>query len=62
MSGEGELYYGIVIMGLCIPPFVHYALKFIRKDRPRVRWSLAAAKAATRADLERAKKLLKGGS
>ena len=61
MSGEAELYYGIIITGLCVPPFVHYAMKFIRKGLPGARRDLVAMKIAARADLERTKKLLRAG-
>jgi hypothetical protein len=59
MSGEAELYYGIIIAGLCVPPFVHYALKFIREGLPEARRDLIAMKAAAKADLERTKEILR---
>ena len=59
MSGELEFYYGIIIAGLCVPPFIHYTLKFIRKRLPGARTDLAAWKTATKADLERTKKILR---
>jgi hypothetical protein len=30
-DGRFELWYGLIIMGMCIPPFVHYALKWVRE-------------------------------
>jgi hypothetical protein len=59
MSGEAELYYGIIITGICIPPFVHYALKFIRKGLPGARRDLAAMRTAARDDYERTKEILR---
>ncbi|HEX9907905.1 MAG TPA: hypothetical protein VGB78_05490 [Thermoplasmata archaeon] len=59
MSGEAELYYGIIITGLCVPVFVHYALKFIRDGLPGARRDLAAMRTAARADLERTKEILR---
>jgi hypothetical protein len=59
MSGEAELYYGIIITGLCVPPFVHYAMKFIRKGLPGARRDLAAMRIAARDDYERTKEILR---
>lgn len=59
MSGEAELYYGIIITGICVPPFVHYALKFIRKGLPGARRDLAAMRTAARDDYERTKAILR---
>jgi hypothetical protein len=59
MSGEAELYYGIIITGLCVPPFVHYAMKFIRKGLPGARRDLAAMRAAARDDYARTKEILR---
>lgn len=59
MSGEAELYYGIIITGICVPPFVHYALKFIRKGLPGARRDLVAMRIAARDDYERTKEILR---
>lgn len=60
MSGEVEYYYGVVILGLSIPPAVHCLMNGIRKGWPRARTDLIAMKAAARVDLERTKKILRG--
>jgi hypothetical protein len=59
MSGESEFYYGIIIAGLCVPPFIHYTLKFIRESLPGARRDLIAWRIAARADLERTRKILR---
>ena len=59
MSGEAEIYYGIIIAGLCVPPFVHYALRFIREGLPHARRDLVAMRTAAKADFEHTKEILR---
>lgn len=59
MTGEAELWYGLIIMGLSIPPFVHYARVIIRRELPAARRGLADMRRAAREDLERTRQLLR---
>jgi len=54
-----EFEYGLIITGLCVPPFVHYALRYIRSNIPEARQSLAGFKIAAGKDFAETKRLLR---
>ena len=56
---NSEFYYGVIITAVCIPPFVHYAMRFIRSGLPAALILYASFKIATRKDLAETKRLLR---
>jgi hypothetical protein len=63
-DGRFELWYGLIIMGLGIPVFIHYALAFIRESWHDWRvdsseW-LLFAKANYKKDIAETRRLLHG--
>lgn len=56
--GIYEFWYAVIGMGLCVPVFVHYAMRAIRAGIPELRRSTATVLAAASKDLAEAKRIL----